>query len=304
MEVPTYEEFMLPVLMVLKNGNKKAKKDIFIAVSNETNLSEEQKEHTLPSQTMPTYINRIGWALTYLKKAGLISSPERAVYQITNEGLKVLDNKPVIINNKFLSQYSSFNDFKTLSGNRKRANKEALSEESPDEIMQTTYEIIKQNICDELLNKILENSPYSFEKLVVDLIVSMGYGGNQEDAGQATKKSGDGGIDGVINEDKLGLGKIYLQAKRYEPSHFVGSPEIQAFIGALQIQGAKKGIFITTSDFSKPAIDLLSRNSNIPVALINGKKLVELMYEYDLGVSSEKIYKIKKLDTDYFESFF
>ncbi len=304
MDLPTYEEYMLPALKFLDEVTITDKKTIFVNVAKNMKLSEEQMNDKLPSQTMPTYINRIGWALTYLKMAGLIESPERAIYKITSEGKNVLKKKPLKIDNKFLNQYESFSKFKNKAGIKKRKNEEMLENKSPDEIIECNYNLIKANTCNELLDKILNNSPYAFEKLVVDLVVAMGYGGNIADAGKATKKSGDGGVDGVINEDKLGLGKIYLQAKRYTRDNLVGSPEIQTFIGTLQIQGAKKGIFITTSDFSRPAKELLNRNANIPVAIINGEKLVNLMFEHNLGVSVERSYEIKKIDSDYFDSIY
>lgn len=306
MAVPGFEEFMFPILKYLADGNEHYKKDIINEISKSMNLTQEQLDEKVPSQTEPTYINRISWALTYLKKAGLLNSPARAHFQITQEGQIVVKKNISSLNTKYLKKYESFLEFvKTTErqsvkkGNSENAEKE---EQTPYEKMIECNEIIKKSVCDDLLNKILEQSPYFFEQLVINLIVAMGYGGNIEDAGKATKKSGDEGIDGLVKEDKLGLETIYIQAKRYSRDNYVGHPAIQQFIGALQLKGSKKGIFITTSDFTKQAIDAIEHNTNISVVLINGKKLVDLMYEYNIGVSTEKKFEIKRIDSDYFDS--
>lgn len=304
MSVPGYQEFMFPILKLLSDGNIYYKKDIFIKLAKQLNLSQEQLEEKLPSQQEPTYINRIGWAITYLKKAGLLESPSRAHFLITDEGKNVVNSNVINLNSKYLRRYDSFLEFQNLS-HKKEENKIIEENEqetqTPSEKMISYYEIIKKSICDDLLNKVIEQTPDFFEHLVVDLIVAMGYGGSVEDAGRATKRTNDEGIDGLVKEDKLGLDIIYIQAKRWQKGNVVGRPEIQKFVGALAGQGARKGIFITTSNFTKEATEYKPRNDT-SIILIDGQKLVELMYEHNIGVSTEKRFEIKRLDSDYFES--
>lgn len=302
MAVPGYQEFMFPILKVLYDGFLYHKKTICEKMIVFFNLSQEDIDEKLPSQTEPTYINRIGWAITYMKKAGLLQSPSRAQYVITEEGKKIIDNNVVNLNSKYLRRYPTFIDFQRLThDNANPISETAKDNETPYEKIVSYNAIIKKAICDDLLNKILEQSPYFFEQLVVDLLVSMGYGGNIEDAGKATKKSCDEGIDGLIKEDKLGLDTIYIQAKRYKKENLVGRPSIQQFIGALQLKGARKGIFITTSDFTKEALESVTYSNTVSIVLINGTKLVDLMYEHNIGVGIEKIIQIKKIDNDYFD---
>ena len=303
MSVPGYQEFMFPILKCLYDGGQYHKKKICEKMIEVFNLTQEQLDERLPSQSEPTYINRVGWAITYMKKAGLIDSPTRACYVITDEGKKLVDNNVINLNTKYLRKYPSFVDFQKSSHDTsvKETVDVAKDDETPYEKIVSYNAVIKKSICDDLLNKILEQSPYFFEQLVVDLLVSMGYGGNIEDAGKATKKSGDEGIDGLIKEDKLGLDTIYIQAKRYKKDNLVGRPTIQQFIGALQLKGARKGILITTSDFTKEAIEAVSYSTTVSIVLINGLKLVDLMYEHNIGVGVEKVIQIKKIDNDYFE---
>lgn len=306
MAVPGYQEFMFPILRLLSDEKIHYKKDIFAEMATIFNLTQEQIEEKLPSQTEPTYINRIGWAITYLKKAGLLESPSRAHFFITTEGKNVVNQNITNLNSKYLRKYDSFLEFQNLT-NKQESHKESLIEDNekesqtPSEKMISYYELIKKSICDDLLNKVIDQTPDFFEQLVVDLIVAMGYGGSIEDAGKATKRTGDEGIDGLVKEDKLGLDIIYIQAKRWQKGNVVGRPEIQKFVGALAGQGARKGIFITTSNFTKEAMDYKPRNDT-SIILIDGQKLVELMYEYNIGVSTEKRFEIKRLDSDYFES--
>ena len=303
MSVPGYQEFMFPILKCLYDGGQYHKKKICEKMIEVFNLTQEQLDERLPSQAEPTYINRVGWAITYMKKAGLIDSPTRACYVITDEGKKLVDNNVINLNTKYLRKYPSFVDFQKASHDTsaKETVDVAKDDETPYEKIVSYNAVIKKSICDDLLNKILEQSPYFFEQLVVDLLVSMGYGGNIEDAGKATKKSGDEGIDGLIKEDKLGLDTIYIQAKRYKKDNLVGRPTIQQFIGALQLKGARKGILITTSDFTKEAIEAVSYSTTVSIVLINGLKLVDLMYEHNIGVGVEKVIQIKKIDNDYFD---
>lgn len=303
MTVPSYQEFMFPIVKLLSDGKVWQNKDIYQDVATAMHLTAEQMEDTLPSQTQPTYINRIGWALTYLKKAGLIASPSRSNYTITDEGKRIIKENITDLNTTYLRRYPQFVEFQNLESKHTHKRGETLEEEkTPLEKILEGNEMLKKSVCDDLLNKILDQSPYAFEQLVVNLIVAMGYGGNIADAGKATKKSGDEGIDGLVKEDKLGLDTIYIQAKRYNRDNLVGHPTIQQFFGALQLKGARKGIFITTSDFTKQAVEAVNRNNGNSVVLINGQKLVDLMYEYNVGVSVEKTISIKRIDSDYFDT--
>lgn len=304
MSVPTYEKFMFPVLKILSDGKVRSKSMIASAIIDFFRFNEHDINETLPSQTQPKYLNRMGWAITYLKKAGLIISPSRASFQITHEGKNIVEQNIVNLDSKYLKKYESFVEFQNLSHKHdkiSRIEEEPQDSATPLENIIDNYELIKKDVCDEILTKILEQSSAFFEQLVVDLIVAMGYGGSIEDAGKATRQTGDEGIDGIIKQDKLGLDNIYLQAKRWQKGNVVGRPEIHKFIGALAGQGARKGIFITTSSFSREALEYKPRNET-SLILIDGQKLVDLMYEYNIGVTVEKCFEIKRLDSDYFDS--
>lgn len=303
MSVPAYQKFMFPVLKILSDGRIKSKKEIAAEIVEYFRFTEQDLSETLPSQTQKTYFNRMGWAITYLKKAGLLISPSRACFQITEEGKKVVKDN-VDLDSKYLKKYDSFCEFQNLSHRQDKQSKQSVDTENdatPLENIIGSFELIKKDVCDEILSKIMEQSSDFFEQLVVDLVVAMGYGGSIEDAGKATKRTGDEGIDGIIKQDKLGLDNIYLQAKRWQKGNVVGRPEIQKFVGALAGQGARKGIFITTSSFTKEALDYKPRNET-SIILIDGQKLVDLMYEYNIGVTIERRFEIKRLDSDYFDS--
>ncbi len=300
---PGYQEYMFPILKFLYDKELTYKKDIFEGMKTAFAFTPEIMEDMLPSQAEPKYINRIGWALTYLKKAGLISSPTRANYVITDEGKIIVDKNIIDLDPKYLKRYDSFREFtnapkKPFVLDEKESDVEEV--ETPEELLIKNFEIIKKNVCDDLLNKILDQTPAFFEQLVVNLIVSMGYGGSVEDAGKATKLTNDGGIDGLVKEDKLGLDTIYIQAKRWHKENTVSRPELQKFIGALSEFGTRKGIFITTSSFTKGAKEVKPRNDT-NIVLIDGSKLVELMYEFNIGTTTEKKFEIKRMDSDYFD---
>lgn len=302
MAIPSYEKFLLPVLKLLSDGKVRTKQEIVRTMAKQFQLSEDELAETLPSQTQPTYVNRIGWAITYLKKAELIVSPSRANFKITDEGKKLVENNVSDLTAKDLKQYEPFLKFIKTSHKQNDTDHTIQEETTPLENIINNFELLKKEVCDEILQKILEQSPDFFEQLVVDLVVAMGYGGSIEDAGKATKRTGDEGIDGIIKQDRLGLDNIYLQAKRWQRDSVVSRPEIQKFVGALAGQGAHKGIFITTSRFSKDALEYKPRNDT-SVILIDGQKLVELMYEYNIGVTTEMKFEIKRLDSDYFDLF-
>ncbi|MFJ7981393.1 restriction endonuclease [Lysinibacillus xylanilyticus] len=302
MPIPTYEQFMYPFLDYLKDENEHTLKELYEILPQHFNLSEEQVEELLPSGNQTVVVNRIGWARTYLKNAGLISSPKRAVFKITPEGLKLLQDSSVKeINLKVLERYPQFLEFKNRTKPSTDSDiKTVISEDSrtPLEIMNENYQILKQSLQTELLEKIMECTPQFFEQLIVNLIVAMGYGGSISDAGKAVGKSGDGGIDGIVKEDVLGLDKIYLQGKRW--ANPVSRPDIQAFVGSLVGFKANKGIFITTSRFTKEAIEY-SESIDKSLILIDGMKLTELMFLYNVGVSNVQTFIIKRMDLDFFE---
>jgi restriction system protein len=265
-------------------------------------LSQEDLLEKLPTQGQATYKNRIGWAKTYLKKAGLLENTKRAHVKITDLGLKVLTSAPEKIDNQFLMQFPSFAEFKEIKNFASDNNSQPVvldlsAQGTPRELIDNAFELINKDLADEILDSIFRCSPKFFENLVVDLMISMGYGGSNEEAGKAIGRSSDGGIDGVINEDKLGLDTIYLQAKRW--TNTVGAPQIRDFVGSLVGKQSNKGVFITTSKFSGEAVTYANSVQH-KVILIDGKRLTELMIEYGIGVSELKTYSLKKIDFDYF----
>ncbi len=297
MAIPQFRYVILPFLKHLADGKECSIKEIESALALEFKLSDEELSQTTPSGRMAIFSNRVGWSKTYLKKAGLVDSPKKGLVKITKQGLEVLSKNPKIIDTKFLNNFSSFREFQYGDEEEITEVKEEISENTPEEIMEEGYQSILKNIQAELLNNLKNSSPTFFEQAVVDLLIGMGYGGSRKDAGQAIGKSGDEGIDGFIKEDKLGLDMIYIQAKRWENP--VGRPEVQSFVGALSGKFSKKGIFITTSRFTKEALTYADK-LECKVILIDGWQLVKLMSEYNIGVSTVATYEIKKIDSDYF----
>ncbi|MED0968189.1 restriction endonuclease [Bacillus paramycoides] len=302
MAVPGYQDFMYPFLEKLQEGKEVRLQDLYTILANHFKLSNEDIAETLPSGKQTLLVNRVGWARTYLDKAGLIRVVKRAVFQITDEGLSVLRDESVTrIGRKFLMQYPSFNEFI----NKTSKDKPSLENTNPDdktplELIGENYNVLKNELQDLLLEKILECSPVFFERLIVELIVAMGYGGSVKDAGKAIGKSGDEGIDGIIKEDVLGLDMIYLQAKRWKVDSTISRPDIQTFVGSLVGKQASKGIFITTAKFSKGAHEY-AKSIDKRVILIGGQQLTDLMFKYNVGVSNEEVFVTKKLDLDFFE---
>lgn len=308
MTVPSYEEFMAPLLKWSSHGGEKKVADAHEAMSKHFKLSEEDCRELLPSGHQLTYKNRIGWAKTYLAKAGLLKGTRRGYFQITGIGQEVLSKHSGGINTSFLGGFESFREFRTIrpeSGASGDQSEESVglagneSGETPEETLDRSYSRLKFEMGDQILATIKSCSPAFFEQLVVDLLVQMGYGGSRREAGQAIGGTADGGIDGIIKEDRLGLDVIYLQAKRWENT--VGRPDIQKFAGALQGQRARKGVFITTSNFSREALDFVS-NIESKIILIDGKTLVGYMMEHGVGVITHATYVVHKIDEDYFES--
>lgn len=301
--IPNYQVLMLPLLKAVKDQKEYKLNDIVDILANEFKLSEEERKELLPSGQSFLFGNRVGWARTYLKKAGLLDSPKRGYLIITQRGLDVLKQKPKEVNVALLQQFSEFLEFQSSKRDDNTTENTIIQSESiqtPEEILENSYQDIRKSLAQELLDKITKLSPTFFERLVVELLVKMGYGGSMKDAGKALGKSGDEGIDGTIKEDKLGLDIIYIQAKRWQPGNVVGRPEIHKFVGALAGQGAKKGIFITTSTFTKDALEFVPRNET-KIVLIDGYLLAQLMIDYNLGVATQQVYEIKKIDSDYFE---
>ncbi len=295
--IPDFQSIMLPMLNALKNDTIKTHRDIRLEMINHFKISDDEQKEKISSGTQPLYYNRVAWAMAYLKKADLISSPRRGEYQITITGKKVLKSPPVKITISFLKEFPAFSKNKNPDKDDSIETSEEILEKTPDELIEIGFKQITDELSLQLINQIKDGSSYFFEKLVVDLLIKIGYGGSDIENGEVTQKTNDEGIDGIIKEDKLGLDKIYLQAKKWD--NVVVCPEIQKFVGALQGKRAKKGIFITTSSFSKEALEY-AQNIDCAIILIDGKKLTELMIENEVGVSIKRSFKISKVDTDYF----
>ncbi len=297
MSIPKYEEITLPLLEFAKDEEEHSLSEAYQYISEYFDLTDEERNKYFESGNEKIINNRVRWAKQYLKKAGLVESPKRAHFEITNRGLKVLDENPDRIDNDFLERFESFREWKEKEGSGEREiEKETGEGKSPEEVIDSRFKKMKDSLIDDILEEVMNSSPSFFEELVVDLIMEMGYGGSRKEAGEAIGGTGDEGIDGIVKDDRLGLDKIYIQAKRWENN--VGSREVREFIGALEDKGGKKGILITTSDFTKDAKEVAGRNSKI--VLVDGEELARLMIETDLGVTTNSVYKIKDVDTDYF----
>ncbi len=306
MAVPTYDKLMLPLLQFAGDGVEHHIQDAVVAIADALQLSEEEFNELLPSGKKRKFSDRVHWANTYLKKANLLKGTRRGYFRITELGLDVLHQNPSDIDKDFLMQFEEFVDFVTPSTNEDDSPNEhesvfVESKQTPDELIKSVHQSLLRQLSDELLEYVLASSPEFFEQLVVDLLLAMGYGGTLQDAGKTIGKSGDGGLDGYIQEDKLGLDIIYLQAKRWNENNSIGRPEIQAFVGSLIGRGATKGVFITTSSFSAPAREYAENMQTHKIVLIDGKQLTQLMIEHDVGVSVEANYVVKRVDRDFFE---
>ena len=301
MAIPGYQTMMLPFLKFASDGKEHSKQEMFEYLVKIFNVSDEEKKKLLPSGRQEIFNNRVGWARTYLKKAGLTEYTKRGYFKITSRGMDVLKEDLADINVSYLKKFPEFVEF------IKPAKKEEsvidtddriVTTQTPEEVMESVHLELQKDLSQELLNRIKECSPDFFEKLVVELLVKMGYGGSRKDAGEAIGRSGDEGIDGIIKEDKLGLDVVYIQAKRWAGT--VGSKEIRNFVGSLVGQKANKGIFITTSTFTKEALSYVTTIQH-KVILIDGERLAQFMIDNDLGVSRVASFEIKKIDLDYFE---
>lgn len=298
MAIPTYDELMSPVLKLLSDGVERSGDDISNTIANQLNLTEEEKNRIYANNPKKVFKDRIAWARTYLKKAGLIESPQRATSKITAEGMKVAKSKLDKLNLKFLEQYESFREFRHIDNSNEVEGKSKKIEtvQTPDEMLDFVQNSYKENLQSELLLKLKSVDPVRFEEIVLNLMEKMNYG-----VGSMTKLSHDGGIDGIIDEDELGLEKIYLQAKKYSDNK-VNEKEMQNFAGALSCSPVRKGVFITTSYFDEKAkkkADDASKKGLI-IRLINGDELTKLMIKHNIGVQIKTKIEIKKLDEDFF----
>ena len=308
MAIPDYQTLMLPLLTLAGDGKDHVFREAVAGLADQFSLSEDERAALLPSGFYPVFASRVGWARAYMKQAGLIEGPKRGVLRISKAGLDLLATKPARIDNKTLEKYPSFLEFKARGKDSVVADalvveqlpirSDPLPEQTPEEAMASAHKRLRQGLEEELLDRVKGVSPSFFERLVIDLLVAMGYGGTRADAGRAIGKSGDGGIDGIINEDRLGLDVIYVQAKRWEGT--VSRPEIQKFAGALQGQRATKGVFITTSNFTREAREFAGSIAS-KIILIDGERLAALMVEHDVGVARIGSYVLKRLDNDYFD---
>lgn len=302
MPIPDYQTLMLPLLRFAADGNDHTTREAVEVLATEFQLTPTERNALLPSGQQPIFNNRVGWANYYLKKAGLLESPRRGTLRITARGKQVLGENPARIDVKYLERFPEFIEFRDTSrNNRETTGTETAAiatEQTPEETLELAHQRLRQSLAQDILSRILSCSPTFFERLVVELLVKMGYGGSRRDAGERIGQSGDGGIDGIIKEDRLGLDIIYIQAKRWQGP--IGRPEIQKFVGALQGQRAKKGVFITTSSYTADAIDYASR-IDTKVVLIDGQLLANLMIDFDVGVSIAASYIVKRIDSDYFE---
>ncbi|MCS7060031.1 MAG: restriction endonuclease [Anaerolineae bacterium] len=298
MAIPDYQTLMLPLLKLAGDEKEHSLQEAGESLAQLFNLTEAELAERIPSGRKTRFYDRVSWAATYLRKAGLLNSARRGRFQITGRGLEVLKRRPERISVEFLEQFDEFIEFRT----RRDKNGEAvippeLESQTPEEAIEAAHQKLRQTLADEILQTIKSCSPAFFERLVVDVLVKMGYGGTRKEAGKAIGRSGDDGIDGIINEDRLGLDVIYIQAKKWDQP--VGRPEIQKFAGALQGQRARKGILITTSSFTKEAYEFASRIDS-KIILIDGQTLSQLMIDYNVGVNTLAIYELKRLDSDYF----
>ncbi len=302
MPIPDYETLMLPLLDLAAENQitELTTPSAVRSLADKFNLTEEERRELLPSGATFKFSSRVGWAATYLKKAGLLEAPRRGHLRITQRGLAALAKKPNKIDGDFLAQYEEFRQFQMKKKDKRgEATENSGNSETPIESIDLQYRKLREALASEILDRIKRCSPQFFERLVINLLVKMGYGGSLKDAGQAIGRSGDGGVDGVIKEDKLGLDNIYIQAKRWTDKS-VGSPDIDQFAGALSKKKANKGIFITTSSFSKDALASV-RDYGAKIVLLDGLQVAQFMIDYGVGVSVDQIYEIQKIDSDFFE---
>jgi restriction system protein len=298
MPIPDFQEIMRPLLSYLADGKAHTLSELYDRICKDFKMTDAEINKRTNSGRQTIIRNRVGWARTYLHKANLITIPNRGEAEITERGLQALKEEPARIDVKYLKRYPEFLEFiKPKQRDSSSSNETEAEESTPEEQLDTAHKAITDALIDDLLNSIKSAKPTFFEQLVVDLMLAMGYGGSRKDAGEATRATNDDGIDGTIKEDRLGLDTIYLQAKRWQNT--VQRPEIDKFIGSLTRNRARKGVFITTSEFSPGAREAV-QNLDMKVVLIDGLQLAELMIEHNLGVTRKEVYEVKQIDNDYF----
>ena len=311
--IPNYQEFMRPFLQIAYKAHHEGQvnevklRDVINQLAEQFNLTDEERTETLPSGKQSVLDNRVGWARTYLTKAGLLDVTRRAHFVITSRGIDALKDN-VDINNEYLKRFDEFVAFKQKNNESTEAQSvttepaaEAESDITPDEALRSAYRKINDALAEEIIERTRKVTPAFFENLLIELLLAMGYGGTGEGAAHALGKSGDNGIDGVINQDPLGVDQIYIQAKRYAQGNNVGSGDIRDFFGALNLKKAQKGIFITTSDFTPSAMQT-AKDLGMRIVLINGKELAKLMLRYNIGSRDEQVLHLKKIDEEFFEA--
>lgn len=312
MPIPSYETFMLPVLRLFGEGAQNVK-ECLPRLMDEFGITEEEAAQLIPSGRLTVLQSRAHWARTYLGKAGLLESPKRNQHVITLRGREVLASAPTRLDLGFLEEFEGFKEWRarTAADVTGEPNTTITTDENsipraqveptqtPEDAMAQAHQILNAALRDELLGLLQVMDPLRFEQLIVDLLTAMGYGGGNLENGRTTKATGDGGIDGIIDEDALGLDAVYIQAKRYDANYKVGRPDLQRFVGSLTGEGASKGVFVTTSDFSRDAVNYVDRVQH-RIRLINGQKLAGLMIQYGVGVRPRSRYIISSIDEDYF----
>lgn len=299
MAVPKFFEFFEAFLKAVSDGELHSAKDVRNNIANSMKLTEEDLAEMLPSGTQRTFDNRVAWARTYLDKAGLIETPMRGKYHITKEGIRALtSNEKIDI--AYLEKSEEFKNFHNVTTQNTSIEIQDEKNETPLEILESAHKQYLSALASQLMDEVMKLTPVEFERLVVKLLLKMGYGSGIEGAGMVTQASNDGGIDGIIKEDQLGFSHIYIQAKQWALEQTVGKPEIQKFVGTLQGQQAQKGLFITTARFSSGAIQYANNLLGVKVVLVDGSALAKLMIKHSVGVSLEQTYEVKKIDSDFF----
>ena len=299
MAVSKFFEFFEAFLKAVSDGELHSAKDVRNNIANSMKLTEEDLAEMLPSGTQRTFDNRVAWARTYLDKAGLIETPMRGKYHITEEGIRALaSNEKIDI--AYLEKSEEFKNFHNVTTQNTSIEIQNEKNETPLEILESAHKQYLSALASQLMDEVMKLTPVEFERLVVKLLLKMGYGSGIEGAGMVTQASNDGGIDGIIKEDQLGFSHIYIQAKQWALEQIVGKPEIQKFVGTLQGQQAQKGLFITTARFSSGAIQYANNLLGVKVVLVDGSALTKLMIKHSVGVSLEQTYEVKKIDSDFF----
>lgn len=305
MTIPDYQSIMLPLLRAVGDGRDHTLRNVAARLAHEFGLTREEERELLPSGKQTVFLNRVGWARTYVKKAGLVEGWARGQLRITEEGTRVLAQNPERLDNAFLMRYPTFSEWAGYKpptrppGKQQSVQATVADELTPEERLESSHQTLRDALARDLLLRVKQSPPDFFERLVVDLLVAMGYGGSRTDAGEAIGRSGDEGIDGIINEDRLGLDVVYVQAKRWDRT--VGRPEVQAFAGSLEGQRAQKGVMITTSAFSPDARQFVKQIGK-KIVLIDGHELADYMIDFGVGVNTTRVYELKEIDESYFEA--